>query len=223
MMALVRTLVLSGIIDGKITVDAYNSILKSIMKLTLFLIRAIIIKDSIPLNPYNLTEIKTKRKLYEIKNAAMLDDLLDSYNDIRLCNSKEGCSMAEIERCLVRVIKHFNTTVAILTDTKYPSDCLPKKLVFGQYPFIQRLEHSMYILLTNVRTGWSIGLFKFIIFTILHPEDIYLKFYDLFLSSSSLIKSLGDEGSTNNQQRQSWLRLYNKSVQQWKYGVVEQA
>ena len=226
MMALVRSLVLSGIIDGKITVDAYNSILKSIMKLTLFLIRAIIIKDSIPLNPYNLTEIKTKRKLYEIKNAAMLDDLLDSYNDIRLCNSKEGCSMAEIERCLVRVIKHFNTTVAILTGIDSPFFTLPKKLIFGHTPFIQRLgygfQYGTYLLLTNFRTGWSLGLFKYIIITILGPEDIALKFYDLFLTSSTLIKSLGDESSTNNQERKTWLKLYNSTSKPWKYSVATQ-
>ena len=223
MMALVRMLALSGIIEGTITVDGHNSVLKSIRKLTLFMIRAIIIKDSIPLNPYNLTEIKTKRKLHELTNSSIFDDLLDSYDDIELCNSIENCSMAEIERCLVRVIKHFNSTVAILTDTKYPFDNLPKKLIFGHNPFLQRVEHSMYILLTNVQTGWSIGLFKFIIFTILRPEDITLRFYDLFMSSPDLIKSLSEVSNANNKQRLSWVRLYNKSLEQWKYGAVEQA
>jgi hypothetical protein len=227
MIALVRTLVLSDIIKGKITVDGYNSVLKSIQKLTLFMVRAIIIKDSIPFNPYDLSEIKTKRRLIRTKNSAIFDDLLDSYDGIKLCNSKEDCSMAEIERCLVRVIKQFNSTVAILTETKYPFDNLPKNLIFGHNPFIQRLRYGMqygtYLLLTNLYSGWSIDLFKYIILIILRPEDITLRFYDLFLSSSSLIKSLGEGGSANNEQRQAWLKLYNNTSKEWKYSVATQA
>jgi predicted nucleotidyltransferase len=226
MMALVRTLVLSGIIEGKITVDGYNSVLKSIRKLTLFMVRAIILKDSIPLNPYDLSEIKRKRSLIQTKNSAIFDDLLDSYDDINLRNSKVNYSMAEIERCLVRVIKQFNSTVAILTDTKYPFDNLPKNLIFGHDPFIQRLVYGLqngtYLLLTNVHTGWSIGLFKYIIFIILRPEDITLRFYDLFLSSSSLIKSLSEESGANNQQRQAWMKLYKNTSKEWKYSVATQ-
>ena len=220
MMLLVRTLVSSGVIERKITVDGYNSVLKSIRKLTLFMIRAIIIKDSIQLNPYNLTEIKTKRKLYELKKSAIFDVLFDSYDDIKLSDSKENCSMAEIERCMVRVIKQFNSTVAILTGVENPFVTLPRKLIFGRDPFIQRLEYSAYLLLTNIRTGWSLGLFKFIISTILLPEDITLGFYDLFISSPGLIKSLGEESSANNQQRQSWVKRYNKSLQPVEYDVA---
>jgi predicted nucleotidyltransferase len=227
MMALVRTIVLSGIIEGKITVNGYNSVLRSIRKLILFMIRTIIIKDSIPLNPYHLGEIKTKRSLYQTKNSAMFHDLLDSYDEIKLSDSKEHCSMAEIERFLVRVIIQFNSTIAILTGIDYPFVTLPKKLIFGHERFIQRLRYGMqygtYLLLTNLYSGWSIDLFKHILITIFRPEEIALRFYDLFMSSPDLIKSLGEGGSANKQQRESWVRLYNKSLQLWKFSVVPQA
>jgi predicted nucleotidyltransferase len=219
-MGLVRVLASSGIIEDNITVDGYNSVLKSIRKLTLFMVRAIIIKDSIPINPYNLSEIKTKRRLYVTKNSAMLDDLFDSYDNIKLSDSREGCSMAKIEKCLVRVIKQFNSIIVILTGIENPFVNLSKKMVFGEDPFFQRLEYSTYLLLTNIRSGWSIGLFKFIMFTILRPEEITLGFYDLFMSSPELIKSLSEGSNGNNQQRQSWLRRYNKTMQYWKYDVA---
>jgi len=219
MAKLVRTIASSGIIEGEKTIHGYNSVLKSIRKLTLFMIRAIIIKDGIPLNPWNLIDIKTKKSLYQIKNS-IFEDLLKSYDDIKLSDSKEDCSMVEIKRCLVRVINQFNSTVAILTGVNDPLVTLPKKLIIGHYPFIRRLEHGIYIFLTNVRTRWTIGLFKFIIFTIFRPEDITLRFYELFVCSPKLIKSADEENTAVYQQRQSWLKLYNKSLQRWKYDVA---
>jgi predicted nucleotidyltransferase len=227
MMALVRTIVLSGIIEGKITVNGYNSVLNSIRKLILFMIRALIIKESIPLNPYDLSEIKTKRSIYQTKNSAMFHNLLDSYDEIKLSDSKEHCSIAEIERYLVRVIIQFNSTVAILIGIDYPFVTLPKKLVFGQDPFIQRLQYGIqygeYLLLTNLYSGWSIDLFKHILFTIFRSEEIVLRFYDLFISSPDLIKSLGEGGIANKQQRESWVRVYNNTLNSWKFSVVPQA
>jgi predicted nucleotidyltransferase len=220
MISLVRKIALSGIIEENITTDAYNSILKSIRKLTLFMIRAIIMKDGIPLNPWNLTEIKSKKSLYHIKNSLIFEDLLSSYDDIKLSDSKKDCSMIEIKRCLVRVISQFNSTIAILTELDDPFVTLPKKLIIGHSPFTQRVEHGIYIFLTNVRTRWTRGLFKFIIFTIFRPEDISLGFYDLFISSPNLIKSSPEENATVDQQRKSWLKLYNKSLKRWKYDVA---
>ena len=132
---------------------------------------------------------------------------------------KKTCSMAEIKRCLVRVINQFNSTVAILTGVNDPFVTLPKKLIIGHNPFIRRLEYGIYIFLTNVRTRWTIGLFKFIIFTILRPEENSLRFYDLFISSPNLIKSADEEDTAVYQQRQSWLKLYNKTLHRWKYDV----
>jgi hypothetical protein len=218
MAKLVRTIALSGIIEGKKNIHGYNSVLKSIRKLTLFMIRAIIIKEGIPLNPWNLTEIKTNKSLYQIKNS-IFEDLLKSYDDIKLSDSKEDCSIAEIKRCLVRVIDQFNSTIAILTGLTDPFVALPKKLIIGHFPFTRRLEYGIYIFLMNVRTRWTIGLFKFIIFTILRPEDISLRFYDLFISSPNLIKSIDEENPVVDHQRQSWLKLYNKSLQRWKYDI----
>jgi len=218
MAKLVRTIASSGIIEGEKTIHGYNSVLKSIRKLTLFMIRAIIIKDGIPLNPWNLTEIKTKKSLYQIKNP-IFEDLLKSYDDIKLSDSKEDCSMVEIKRCLVRVINQFNSTIAILTGVNDPLVTLPKKLIIGHYPLIRRLEYGTYIFLTNVRTRWTIGLFKFIIFTILRPEE-NSRFYELFVCSPNLIKSTDEENPVVYQQRQSWLKLYNKSLQRWKYDVA---
>ena len=219
MVKVVRSVASSGIIDGNVSVDGYNSILKSIRKLTLFMIRDIIIKDSIPLNPYNLSDIKTRRQLYIIKNAELFDDLLKSHDDIKLKDSKEDCSIDEIGRCLARVINQFNLTIEILTATKKPFTNLPKKLIFGHIPLSQRIEYSIYIIVTNFRTGWSIRLFKYIISTTFHHEDATLNFHDLFISSSSLIKSINDEGITNNKRRQAWLKQYNKTPKPWEYLV----
>jgi predicted nucleotidyltransferase len=219
MTKVVRNIASSGIIEGKKTTHGYNSILKSIRKLTLFMIRAIIIKDGIPLNPWNLTEIKTKKNLYQIKNS-VFEDLLKSYDDIKLSDSEQDCSMGEIKRCLVRVINQFNSTVAILIGVNDPFVALPKKLIFRHFAFIRRLEYSIYIFMINARSRWTIGLFKFIIFTILRPEDIPLRFYDLFISSPKLIKSTEEENPAADQQRQTWLNQYNKSLQRWKYDAA---
>jgi len=219
MIFLVRTLALSGIIEGKITTNGYNSILKSIRKLTLFMIRAIIAKDGISSNPFNLTEIKIKRNFNQ-KNSVIIDDLLKSYEDIRLSDSKDDCSTAELERYLVRAITQFNSTIAILTGINYPFVSLPKNLIFGHFPFIRRLEYSMYIFLTNVTTTCTIGLFKFIIFIIFGSEHIYIRFYDLFISSPRLIKSTDEVNNSSYEQKQSWIKQYNKTLQPWKYDVA---
>jgi predicted nucleotidyltransferase len=224
MITLVRALASSGIIEGKKSVDSYNSVLKAIRKLTLFMIRAIIIKDSIPLSPYDLIGIKTKRRMCEIKNSEILDDLLKSYDDIKFVDSMGDFAMTEIEKCLVRVIKQFNSTIAVMTGINYPFVSLPKKLIFGQESFIERLHYCLqygtYLLLTNVRIGWNIGLFKYIMVTTLCPEDISLKFYELFVSSPDLIKCSDEEEAANHQQRQSWLKLYNKTLHPWKYDLA---
>jgi hypothetical protein len=112
----------------------------------------------------------------------------------------------------------------ILTGTKDPFVSLPKKVIFGSVPLTKKLaygfQYGMYILVTNFHTGWSIGLFRYILSTTFHQENTTLRFYDLFISSSSLIKSLRDEGITNNQQRQSWLKVYGKTLKPWEYNAV---
>ena len=217
MIDLVRTMAVSGILEENITTDGYNSILKSVRKLTLFLIRAIIMKDGIPLNPYNLTEIKTKRNLYQIKNSLIFNDLLKSYDDIKLSNSIEGCSMSELNRYLLRLITQFNSTIAILTGINYPSESLPIKLILGGLPFLRRLEYSMYILWTNVQSWGTIGLLKFIILRLAGPEKIYLRYYYLLVSGPELIKSMHDKSIQCSHHRKSWLKLYEKSPKPWKY------
>jgi predicted nucleotidyltransferase len=219
MVKVVRSIASSGIIDGKVSLDGYNSVLKSIRRLTLYMVRTIIVKDSTPLNPYDLIEIKTKRKLYKIKHAELFEDLLKSHDDIKLRDAKEDYSIDEVERCLSRVIKQVNSTMGILTGTKDPFVRLPKKVIFGYTPLIQRVEYSMFILLTNFFSGSSVGLFKYIIAATFRHEDTISRFYDLFISSSNLIKSLRDEGITNNQKRRSWLKLYRNTLKPWEYAV----
>ena len=221
MIFVVRNIASSGILDGNITTDGYNSILKSIRKLTLFLLRVIIIKDSLPVNPYDITEIKAKRNLYQTKNS-IYDDLLNSYEDIKLCDSRENCSMVELQKYIVRVITQFNSTVTILTGSNYPLDALPKKLLFGQFRFIRRLEYSMYVFLINLETSLNIGLVKFMVNIIRGPEDIYLRYYNLFVSSSNLIRTADDKKESADlfQKRQSWLKAYHKSLKPWKYDKI---
>lgn len=223
MTKLVKNLSASGVIEGKKTTDGYNSVLRSLRKLTLFMIRAIIIKDGIPLNPWNLTDIRSNRMLYQIKNSVIFDDLLKSYDDIKLSNSIEDCSVAELETRLRKVIEQFNLTIAILNGINYPFVTLPKKFI-GHTSLIQRLrygsQYGTYILITNIRTGWSVGLIKFIIFTLFRPEKIQLRFYELFLASVNLINPKNQDSSVVDQQRGAWLKQFDKCLQPWKYDVT---
>jgi predicted nucleotidyltransferase len=222
MIFVVRDIASSGILDGNITIDCYNSILKSIRKLTLFLLRVIIIKESLPVNQHDLTEIRAKRDLYQTKSS-ICNDLLNSYDEIKLCDSKEKCSMAELQKYLVRVIGQFNSTVTILTGINLPFVSLPKKLTIGQFPFIRRLEYSIYIFLINLETNLSIDLVKFLIIILRdsESESIYIRYYYLFASSSNLINTTDNENQSDIfQQRQSWQKLYSKSLKPWKYDVA---
>lgn len=216
MIFVVRSIASSGIFDGNITVDSYNSILKSIRKLTLFLLRAIIIKDSLPVNPYDMTDIRDKGNLYKTKNL-LYNDLLSSYDDIKLCDSKEDCSMVNLEKYVARIATQFNSTLVKLTGTNYPFITLPKKLIFGHFPLIRRVEYSIYVFLINLNTRWTLELFKFLIFIVRGPESIYLRYYHLLLSSTNLIKPTNDVSMGTIQQRRSWLKLYQKSLKPWKY------
>ena len=216
MIIVVRSIASSGIFDGNITVDSYNSILKSIRKLTLFLLRAIIIKDSLPVNPYDMTDIRDKGNLYKTKNL-LYNDLLSSYDDIKLCDSKEDCSMVNLEKYVARIATQFNSTLVKLTGTNYPFITLPKKLIFGHFPLIRRVEYSIYVFLINLNTRWTLELFKFLIFIVRGPESIYLRYYHLLLSSTNLIKPTNDVSMGTIQQRRSWLKLYQKSLKPWKY------
>jgi predicted nucleotidyltransferase len=216
MIIVVRSIASSGIFDGNVTVDSYNSVLKSIRKLTLFLLRAIIIKDSLPVNPYDMTDIRDKGNLYKTTNL-LCDDLLSSYDNIKLCNSKEDCSMANLEKYVASIVTQFNSTLAKLTGINYPFITLPKKLIFGYFPLIRRIEYSIYVFLINLNTRWTLELFKFLIFIVRGPESIYLRYYHLLLSSTNLIKSTNDVGMDAIQQRLSWLKLYQKSLKPWKY------
>jgi len=221
MIFVVRNIASSGILDDNITTDGYNSILKSIRKLTLFMLRAIIIKNSIPVNPYSISEIRAKCNLYKGKNS-IYDDLLNSYEDIKLCNSRENCSMVELQKYLVRVITQFNSTVTILSGSNYPLVALPKKLLFGQFAFIRRLEYSIYVFLINLETSLNMDLFRFMIYIIRGPENIYLRYYNLFVSSSNLIRTADDKKESADifQKRQSWLKAYHKSLKPWKYDKI---
>jgi len=222
MIFVVRNIASSGILDGNITTDGYNSVLKSIRKLTLFLLRVIIIKDSLPLNPHDLTEIRDKRNLYQTKSS-ICNDLLNSYDEIKLCDSIEECSMSKLQKCLVRVITQFNSTITILTGINYPFVTLPKKSIFGQFPFIRRMEYSIYIFLMNLETSLTIDLVKFMIFIMRGPASIYSRFYNLFVSSSNLITAYSENQNAEIfEQRQSWLNLYRKSLKPWKYDKVEE-
>jgi predicted nucleotidyltransferase len=216
MIFVVRSIASSGIFDGNITVDSYNSILKSIRKLTLFLLRAIIIKDSLPVNPYDMTDIRDKGNLYKTKNF-LYDDLLSSYDDIKLCNSKADCSMVNLEKYVTRIVTQFNSTLAKLIGINYPFITLPKKLIFGHFPLIRRVEYSIYVFLINLNTRWTLELFKFLIFIVRGPESIYLQYYNLLLSSTNLIKPTNDVSKDTIQQRRSWLKRYQKSLKPWKY------
>jgi hypothetical protein len=221
MIFVVRSIASSGIFDGNITVDSYNSILKSIRKLTLFLLRAIIIKDSLPVNPYDMTDIRDKGNLYKTKNL-LYNDLLSSYDDIKLCDSKEDCSMVNLEKYVARIATQFNSTLVKLTGTNYPFTTLPKKLIFGHFPLIRRVEYSIYVFLINLNTRWTLELFKFLIFIVRGPESIYLRYYHLLLSSTNLIKPTNDVSMGTIQQRRSWLKLYQKSLKPWKYDITRE-
>ena len=222
MMLLVRSIKDSGFIDGNITTDGYNSILKSIRKLTLFMIRGLIIKDSIPLNPYDLTEIKTKKTLIDTNNSTLFNELLDSYDDLKLSESKEDYSISEMQKHMIRVISQFNLIIAILTGTNNPISGLSKKLIFGHFPVIRRLEYIIYIFLTNVTTSHTLGIFKYMLIVMLNPHQIYSSYYDLFVTSPRLMKSHSDESDDSYQQRESWLKIYNKTLQPWKYDIARE-
>lgn len=219
MIHLVRAVALSGILQGKETTHGCNSVLKSIRKLTLFMVRAMIIKYGMPINAFNLNEIKSKKDL-QIK-IAVINELLRSYDDIKLSDCREDRMVVEVEKCLVRVIEQFNLTISVLAEINYPFTTLPKKLIFDHDRFLKRMEYGMYLFLTNVRAGWNLGLFKFVFVTLFHPEDISWRFYYLFVSSANLINSTNPDSAMANQQRQTWLRLYNKSLQPWKYDVAK--
>ena len=221
MISVVRSIASSEILEGNITKDGYNSILKSIRKLTLFLLRVIIIKESMAIvNPFDMNEIRDKRHFYQTNS--IYNDLLSSYGDMKLFHSKEECSMAYLQKTLARVTKQFNSTIAIIAGIDYPLASLPKKLIFGQLPFIRRLEYSFYIFLMNIETVFTMGMIKFMFFIIRGPENIYLRFYNLFVSSSYLMRIKQNENEDTDilQQRQSWLKLYHKSMKPWKYDKV---
>jgi len=221
MISVVRRIASSEILEGNISTDGYNSILKSIRKLTLFLIRVIIIKESMAIvNPFDMEEIRDKRQLYQTN--PLYNDLMKSHDDIKLCDSKEECSMADLQKLLARVTKQFDSTIAMIAGINCPLVSLPKKLIFGEFPFIRRLEYSFYIFLMNIDTAFTMGMIKFMIFIIRGPEDIYLRFYNLFVSSSNLMRTTQNENEDTNilQQRQSWLKLYHESMKPWKYDKV---
>ncbi len=224
MIIVVRSMASSGIFCGNITVEGYNSILKSIRKLTLFLLRAIIIKCSLPVNPYDMTDIRANGNLYKTKNW-LCNDLLNSYEGIRLCDSKADCSMADLEKYLVRIITQFNSTLAMITGINYPFVTLPKKLIFGYFPLIRRVEYGIYVFLMNLmnletRRTWE--LLKFLISIIRGPESIYLQYYNLLVSSSNLIKPTSDISTETFEQRQSRLKHYQKSLKPWKLDITRE-
>ena len=216
MISVVRNLAASGIMDGNNTIVGYNAVLKSIRKLTLFMLRVVVIKNSIPINPYNINELKNKCDLYKGKNA-ICDDLLTSYNTIKLRDSKNDCSLIELEKCMVTVVSQFKTSVAILTGIELPIVNLKKEAIFSHYPLIRRLEYTAYIFLLNLKSRWTIELFKFMILVLYGPETIYLQYYHLFSSSSDLINPDKYEKGKIIQQRRLWLETYLKSLKPWKY------
>jgi predicted nucleotidyltransferase len=217
MILLVKSIKESGIMDGNITTDGYNSILKSIRKLTLFMIRGLIIKESMPLNPYDLTEIKTKGRLIQTNNSRLFNELLNSYVDLKLIQSKEAYSISELQSHMVRVIGQFNSVLAIFTGTNNPIGALSKTLIFGHFPFIRRLEYAFYILLTNVTSSRKLGIMKYMLIMILNPHDMYASYYDLFISSPHLMNPPNEENDNSYLQREFWLNIYNKTLQPWKY------
>jgi hypothetical protein len=217
MIHLVRVVALSGILEGKGTTDGYNSILKSIRKLTLFMLRALIVKAGMQLNAFNLNEIR-KDKALQIKNS-IFAELLRSYDEIELNYPSEARLMGDVQKCILRVLEQFNRTISLLAGINYPLVTLPNKLTFHSSSLLRRLEYGMYLLVTNAHDDWNKDLFKLIFVTLVHPEDISLRFYNLFVSSVNLINCKSGGSDMESKHRQAWLRLYDKSLQPWKYDI----
>ncbi len=200
----------------------YDHGLKAMKKMTTGLIRAIVIKEGIPINPFNLNEIKGRKNQYHLEQAVLLESLFEIYEKLKRATDTDygPClSTDNMKEYWIEMINQFNLTVVALTGNK---DFASEKLLFGDtVKLTRRLQLGLYISPRFLGLKKTRYLIKAVMLVItVGPDYSYLPLYRLFLSVPSLLGS--DVGLRNNGghqdeygSRNTWKKSFDKNFEIW--------
>jgi hypothetical protein len=189
---MLQQFVMSELADNSSKTSSYQPVLRSMRKITTCMIRAVIIKDCLPINPFKLNEIKIDENLvYGIKNAELLRSLFKSYETLRdMANRPDRYLKSDVSNYWTTIIDLFNLTLEALTGNKQVWENPSEDLLFEQKPnLIRRLKLAAYVSPRFLGIKTMKNLVKAVTqIIVLGPDHSYLPLYRLFLSIPSILK-----------------------------------
>ena len=196
-------------------------ILKSMKKMTTGLVKAIIIKEGLPVNPFSLNEIKEQKAHFRLENATLLESLLDLYEELKhltVFDSPSTILSVDMKEFWIELVHLFDLTLVALTGNKEFSS---ERHLFGSTVNIKRrLQLALYISPRFLGIRKMRYLTKAVVLVVtVGPDYSYLPLYRLFRLVPSLLHSDGrcDNMDYREQARSriSWLKSFYKSFEIW--------
>lgn len=206
--------------DLKQVTPDYDPIIKSMVKMTSTLIRVLVIKDAVPVNPFSLDEIKIKNK-HHSKNSELIKSLLEDYDDLKKIKSPSQLSREDMKKYWVRIVNQFNLTVEALTGNKDVRTASSEtELLGGSVKLFRRLTLALYISPRFFALKTIGDLTKAVILIIrVGPDYSYLPLFQVFISIPSLLESVDKKNTGSFPQRDDFraklLNSFEKNFEIW--------
>ena len=219
---LLESFVRSEVKRERLRDDENDPVLKHMEKMILILIRAIVMKEGIPINPFNLNEIRSRSKDH-VENSDILEYLLKSYEDLtKIKNSSSQYSRIKMKKYWVNIIDLFNSTMIALTGNKDVCIAPSEKQFFGDTVKLgRRVQLASYVSPRFLGKSMIIDLGKAVMRIILFgPDHASLAIYHLFLSVPSVLTDMDAEDSGDYRHGYSsklWLKSLEKDLNIWNH------
>jgi hypothetical protein len=193
----------------------YSSVLRSLEKMTSILVRVVLIREGIPVNPFNSDEIRIRHKEH-LENTELLGLLLETYEDIqRVIYSQNPCSRDDLKKYWANIVNLFSSTLVVLTGNKEVISNPSEKMLFGDsVRLVRRLHLALYVSprFYGSNTLGDLGKAMALI-VLLGPDYSYLHLYRLFLKIPLL---LGTDYEANLEAMKNlWLKSFEKYFKIW--------
>jgi hypothetical protein len=200
--------------------DDHNSVLKALQKMISILVRVIVIKEGIPVNPYDLDEIRTRIRNKEfLERTDLLGYLLESYEELETArNSPNRHPKSYIKKYWTRIVSLFSCTLVTLTGNQRVRRDPSEKMLFGDgVKLFRRIQLALYISPRFIGRNTIRDLGRAVSLVIsLGPDYSYVPLYRLFLEIP-MILTADDEVNTEDHELTTklWLKSFERNFHIW--------
>jgi len=177
--------------------DSYHCLLVCLEKLTVRMIRVLLMKNDVYRNnwePLDINDLKVKVKLNRLEHSQIIDNLLKSYEELTLVinpENEKNLSLHDARKYWKRTLYQFNFTMKIFLPHEiiagpHSNSKWIRSLLLGDKGVMpkSKLKRFIFARLLEINIITSASLRKTI-----GTNYVYLSLYQHFLSSASLLSS----------------------------------